>query len=177
MLDEILKTKGTSLEEYVKGAKEGLWLEFGVHTGDTINIIAQNTTNIVYGFDSFEGLPENWNCFEKGHFACEIPKVPSNVVLIKGWFEDTLPEFVKKHKKEKVAFLHVDCDLYSSTKCIFDNLKNNFQDGSIICFDELLNYKGWEDHEWKAWNEFLEETNYKWKCLGKYGEHQVAFEI
>jgi hypothetical protein len=158
---------------------DGLYLEFGVATGGTITIIANHTANRVYGFDSFIGLQEKWNGYEVGHFSCDMPKVPSNVTLIEGMFEDTLPKFMKKHKKEKVAFLHVDCDLYSSTKCVFDNLKNNFKDGSIICFDELIDYAGedWRNHEWKAWHEFLEETKYNWECLGLYGVHQVAFRI
>lgn len=179
MYQTIIQTPGTHLVDYARRAGNGLYLEFGVHAGGSITAIATNVENTVYGFDSFDGLPEAWNNLPAGHFACPLPEVPSNVVLIKGWFKDTLPSFVENHKNEKVAFLHIDCDLYSSTKCIFDNLKNNFQDGSIICFDELIDYNGddWKNHEWKAWNEFLEETGYNWECLGKYGPHQVAFRI
>jgi hypothetical protein len=179
MLQKINNTPGTNLEDYSSQAGEGLYLEFGVHKGGTLSIIAKSTNNKVYGFDSFEGLPEDWFAANnKGHFACDIPTdLPENTELVVGLFQDTLPKFVEEHKEQKVAFLHVDCDLYSSTKCIFDNLKHNFQDGSIICFDELIDYEGWENHEWKAWNEFLEETGYKWEVLGKYGTHQVAFKI
>lgn len=177
MLETINNTTGTYLEEYVKMAGQGLYMEFGVHNGGTIKKIAAATTQIIYGFDSFEGLPEAWYICPKGEFACDVPEVPNNVILIKGWFEDTLPDFVEKHKHEKIAFIHIDCDLYSSTKCVFDNFKNMFGNGTIICFDELINYEGYENHEWKAWNEFLEQTNYKWECLGKYGMNQVAFKI
>ena len=38
----------------------GLWLEFGVYRGYSVNLIAGYTKNTVYGFDSFEGLPEDW---------------------------------------------------------------------------------------------------------------------
>jgi hypothetical protein len=48
---------------YVKN--EGLWLEFGVCSGRTINLISTNTKNKVYGFDSFFGLPENWGTHQK----------------------------------------------------------------------------------------------------------------
>lgn len=178
MLQKINDTPGTNLGDYASKALEGLYLEFGVHNGGTIRIIAASTTCKVYGFDSFKGLPEKWEDLHgKGHFACETPEVPENVELVIGLFQDTLPDFVQQHKNEKVAFVHIDCDLYSSTKCIFDNLKHMFQDGSIICFDELINYTGYENHEWKAWNEFLEQTDYKWEILGKYGQHQVAFKI
>ena len=37
-----------------------LWLEFGVASGRTINYISTFTNDTVYGFDSFEGLPEKW---------------------------------------------------------------------------------------------------------------------
>lgn len=181
MLQKINETPGTDLANYTSKAPNGLYLEFGVHTGGTIKIIASSTKNKVYGFDCFEGLPEEWvGMHSKGHFACKIPEdLPENVELIVGLFNDTLPKFIEEHKDEKVAFVHVDCDLYSSTKCIFDNLKNMFQDGTIICFDELIDYgdEEWKNHEWKAWNEFLEETKYKWEVLGKYGKHQVAFKI
>jgi hypothetical protein len=177
MLEIINNTPGTSLQEYAKMAGQGLYMEFGVHNGHTIKKLAEVVTETIYGFDSFEGLPEAWHICGKGEFACDVPEVPGNVILIKGWFEDTLSDFVEKHKDKKIAFIHIDCDLYSSTKCVFDNFKNMFQDGTIICFDELINYEGWENHEWKAWNEFLEQTNYKCECLGKYGAHQVAFKI
>lgn len=179
MIRTIQNAKDSSLQQFVEKAKDGLYMEFGVHTGGTIKQIAQFTTNKVYGFDSFEGLPEDWpGMHGKGHFACDIPEdLPDNVELVVGLFQNTLPKFIKKHKKEKVAFIHIDCDLYSSTKCIFDNLKNNFQDGSVIAFDELIGYTGWEDHEYKAFNEFLEETKYRWECIGRFGLNQVGFEI
>ena len=71
-----------------------LWLEFGVASGKTINYISKFTNNKVYGFDSFEGLPENWrDGFGKGAFSRNgnLPEVNANVELIKGWFDNTLP--------------------------------------------------------------------------------------
>lgn len=156
----------------------GLIMEFGVAQGNTIKVLASKTDRTVYGFDSFEGLPESWHIHDKGHFACDIPQgLGSNVVLIKGWYEDTLKPFLEEHKNEKVALMHIDCDLYSSTKCIFDVFENNFQNGSIILFDEIIDYGGdlWEQHEFKAFNEFLERTGYSAKCIGKHGVHQAGF--
>ena len=95
-----------------------LWLEFGVATGSTINYISRFTNDKVYGFDSFEGLPEKWrDGFEKGVFNMNgnLPQVNSNVELIKGWFNKTLLNFIQTHNK-KVSFIHMDADLYSSTK-------------------------------------------------------------
>ena len=103
-----------------------LWLEFGVASGKTINYISNFTNDKVYGFDSFEGLPEKWrDGFDKSTFNRNgnLPKVNSNVKLIKGWFNDTLLNFIQKQNK-KVSFIHMDADLYSSTKYVLDILKN-----------------------------------------------------
>lgn len=123
-----------------------LWLEFGVASGKTINYISKFTNDKVYGFDSFEGLPEKWrDGFEKGAFNRNgnLPKVNKNVELIKGWFDDTIPNFIKNQNK-KVSFIHMDADLYSSTKCIFNNLKDYIDKECIIVFDELVNYPGFD---------------------------------
>jgi len=161
-------------------APEGLVMEFGVFSGSSITQLAKrNTSRTVYGFDSFEGLPEHWmSGYDAGHFACELPKVPENVVLVKGWFNETLPLFLEQNK-EQVAFIHIDCDLYSSTKTIFDNVKNRLAQNCIFVFDELVNYGNnlWREHEYKAFQEFLEETKYKYQCVGKWGHHQAAFKI
>jgi len=100
-----------------------LWLEFGVASGKTINYISKFTNDKVYGFDSFEGLPEKWrNGYDKRAFNRNgnLPRVNNNVELIKGWFNETLVNFIQTHNK-KVSFIHMDADLYSSTiyiKCI-----------------------------------------------------------
>jgi len=170
----------TSLSELVKMAGEGLYLEFGVHTGSSIRQIAAVTKNTVYGFDSFEGLPEAWNGLQSGHFSNQgrLPSVQENVKLIKGWFNVSLPEFAKEHTGN-VAFMHIDCDLYSSTKTVFDTFKDRFVDGTIIAFDEIFAYGGdlWKHHEYKAFCEFLEETGWNCDCIGVYGPHQAGFRL
>src|ERR1019366_9352955 len=78
---------------------QGLYLEFGVYSGLTINHIAKQVEQTVYGFDSFAGLPERWrDSLGAGHFKVQLlPKVMPNVTLVKGWFDQTLPEFLKTH--------------------------------------------------------------------------------
>jgi hypothetical protein len=80
--------------------KDGLFIEFGVYSGKTINFISSKIDNTIYGFDSFEGLPEDWrDGYEKGHFKMEkLPEVRENVKLIKGWFDETLPQFIQFNK-------------------------------------------------------------------------------
>lgn len=147
-----------------------LWLEFGVLTGKSINYISLFTENAMYGFDSFEGLPEKWrDGFEKGTFDLngQMPVVNKNVVLVKGWFEETLPAFIKAQSK-KVSFIHLDADLYSSTKFILNQLKEYIDTDCVIVFDELVNYEGFDGDsgELKAFYEFLTENNVSYDWIG-----------
>ena len=67
---------------------------------------------------------------------------------------------------KKVSFVHIDCDLYSSTKHVLHNLLPFMDDTCIVVFDELVNYPGYEDGELKALNEFVLENQdtikYEW---------------
>lgn len=167
---------------------DGLYIEAGVCTGKTINFIAAlNPYRTIYGFDSFEGLPEDWvrknTSMPKGTFGFknpnELPPVLHNVRLIKGWFADTMPTFAKNlHAKEVIAFLHIDSDIYSAAATVFDALQNHIVPGTIIVFDELYNYPGCEIHEWKAFQEFLRKNNFEAEYLAYNLYHeQVAVRI
>ena len=168
---------------------DGFILEMGVCTGRTINFIAAlNSEKVIYGFDSFEGMPEEWNRGDdlpipKGTFAFldnkMLPLVLHNVQLIKGLFQDTLPKFLETILGNKpISFLHVDSDIYSSAKTIFKVLAKNIVEGSIILFDDFYNYPEFHEHEFKALQEFLSENNKKAEYLA-FNENweQVAVRI
>jgi len=148
----------------------GLFLEFGVYKGDSVNRLARLKPGVHwYGFDSFIGLPEAWTLgARKGAFSIggKLPPVWSNVTLIKGFFEQTLAPFVAEHRGSKVAFLHIDCDLYSATRTIFAELGEMLQPGCIVVFDELINYAGWQDGEYKAFTEFVRTTKRSFEYIG-----------
>jgi hypothetical protein len=93
--------------------------------------------------------------------------VPGNVALYKGWFDQTLPMFVPQHDAA-AAFLHIDADLYSSTKTILDvfHAAKKIIAGTVIVFDEYFNYPGWQEHEYKAWKEFVAASGVKFEYLG-----------
>jgi len=139
---------------------EGLYLEFGVATGNTITALADalGPDRVIHGFDSFEGLPENWtgHVEQLGSFGRdgELPKVPANAILHQGLFDETVPAFAAAHEGA-VAFLHMDCDLYSSTKTVLSALGDRIVSGSVLLFDEYFNYPNWRNHEFKAWQEFV----------------------
>ena len=139
---------------------DGLFLEFGVYKGRTINHIATFTESTVHGFDSFEGIPQDWGTCPKGTFSTSgtLPYVKENVELHKGWFDQTLPVFLSS-EKGNVSFLHIDSDLYSSAKTILTLLSDRIIPGTIILFDEYFNYPGWKKHEYLAFQEFVKENN------------------
>jgi hypothetical protein len=161
---------------------KGTVLEFGVATGRTLNhfarLLPQKT---VYGFDGFVGLPEDWTSrMRKGFFArTSLPRVRKNCELWVGWFNETLPGFVKDvQQKQPVALLHVDCDLYSSTVTVLKELKKNIVPGTVIVFDEYLNYPGWQLDEFKAWQEFVKANKIKYEYIGYVSKHQkVAVRV
>jgi hypothetical protein len=73
-----------------------------------------------------------------------------------------------------IAFMHADCDLYSATACIFKELRHLIQEGTVIVFDELIHYPGYEQHEWKALSEFLQDRKLDVEYLARYGEQVVV---
>lgn len=134
----------------------GMVLEFGVANGSTIRFIAEMLpSRHIYGFDSFLGLPEPWGSCPIGTFACDPPRVPSNVTLVTGMFADTLAPFLETHS-DNVAFVHIDCDIYSSTKTVLDLLSPRIIAGTVIELDE---YWIAPEHERRAFDEWIVRTN------------------
>jgi len=173
----IQKDRLTNLNWSIKQVKvKGLFLEFGVYSGSTINFIAKRTENKVYGFDGFEGLPEDFWTYEKEYFKNKIPKVEKNVELVIGWFEDTVCKFMENHD-EKIAFVHIDCDVYSSAKTVFDNIYHKIQKGTVIVFDEFWNFPSWQEQEFKAFQEFVKKHNMEYRYLSTTRDIQVTIII
>ena len=117
--------------------------EFGVFKGRTINYFSKHLPNFkFYGFDSFIGLQTDWKGWSltKGTFNLDgiKPKVNTNVVLIDGWFDESIPLFIKQNKIDQIQFVHIDSDTYESAELIFELLGDKMKDGTIILFDEYF---------------------------------------
>jgi hypothetical protein len=159
----------------------GLCLEFGVYKGESINFFSKRCPDkIWYGFDSFEGFQEDWlgGYFGKNQFTLEgkLPSVNKNVILVKGWFKDTLPNFLLENNTN-VSFVHIDCDTYESTIEILEMLgPKRFVQNSRILFDEYISYIGWKNNEFKAWREFTKKYNVKYK-YEMFGSRQALIKI
>lgn len=129
----------------------GWAVEFGVYSGYSLAIIAAHMP--VIGFDSFEGLPEDWrDGFPKGMFDTQgIPfRIPSNAMAVKGWFEDTVPTF----PFPALGLVHIDCDLYSSTVTALEAVTPYVDIDTILVFDEFHSYPEAAHHEMKAFGEW-----------------------
>lgn len=181
-VDAIYKVHDLAISCIEPSLEEGLILEFGVFEGGTVNYIAKKLPGkSIYGFDSFEGLPECWrDGFGKGTFKTDcMPSVESNVHLRKGLFESSLPEFLSEIPQTFcIAYLHIDCDLYSSTKTIFKYLGGRIKHGTVIVFDEYFNYPGWMNGEFKAFHEYLAHSGLAYEYLTYNRMHeQVAVKI
>jgi len=169
------------LKQCINWAAKGsgnLFLEFGVATGKTINFFSKLIPNkTVYGFDWFGGLPEKWWGCPVGHFKQDtLPEVRENVELIIGKFENTLDDFAATHPGQ-IAFAHIDCDIYSATKTIFDKLGDRFQKDTVIQFDEFYNYPTFAENEMKAFLEFVDKRQLKYKYIGRTKQFQAALRI
>lgn len=158
---------------------EGLVLEFGVRFGVSIRQIAALAHQDVHGFDSFQGLPEDWHRESRGSYTTggALPEVPANVVLHAGWFEDTLPQFLELHAGP-VRFMNVDCDLYSSTTTVLELLADRIGPGTVIVFDEYLGYEHWREDEFKAFQEAVVRHGWTYVLLCfSVSTKQVAVRI
>ena len=166
-------TRGTIWEyaqtQALKNDVSPVWAEFGVFVGISARywLTALPENGKLYLFDSFEGLPEAWRHLPAGHFS--VPEVPvfddSRAIIKKGWFKDTLP------LDELLGFVHIDSDLYSSCKTVLENI--NVAKGTIILFDELFGYEGWEDDEYRA----LMEWDVPFKFIARDAKSRVAIEV
>lgn len=155
--------------------KDYYYLEFGVWKGESANLFSKYVKKL-YAFDGFEGLKEDWSgtSFGKGSLNLnkQIPKLNSNVEPIVGWVQDTLDDFLKKHNP-KVNFVHLDMDTYGSTKFTLEKLKPYLVKNAIIIFDELYNFIGWENGEYKALTEVFQKNEYQYKAFNVNGCNSV----
>jgi hypothetical protein len=57
---------------------------------------------------------------------------------------------------------------------VLNNVKDYLDTECIVIFDELVNYEAWDgpNGEWRAFNEFLEETKIRYEYIGVWEQHQ-----
>jgi hypothetical protein len=156
------------LEHCLDVARPGDALEFGVYIGTSLRMMIEHRTRRrCYGFDSFLGLPEAWEDIDfhvkPGHFGMGgTPPEVKGARFVVGWFNESLPPWVADRKPDDVVgFVHVDCDLYSSTMTVLRELGPHLV-GAVVMFDEFFMVPRWRQDEWKA----LVDSGLRYEWLG-----------
>jgi hypothetical protein len=139
--------------------RPGVGLEFGVWRGASLRHMARRCSGRqFYGFDSFRGLPADGRPDWQIDFALEWPPpVPRNCRLVAGWFADTIPAFLAE-TRGPIGLVAIDCDVYSSARTALFGLGDRLLPGTVLYFDELINYDTFLWNEMRALFEFLEAS-------------------
>jgi hypothetical protein len=194
------KSKGLDRKRHLLQAMpyaemSGHVMEFGVYRGKTMQHISQHFHNqTCWGFDSFVGLPEPWyistgpnaKTHPAGKFDMrqepEQPRFRHNVRLVSGWFQDSLPPWLEQNPGA-IRFLHVDCDLYSSTRTVLDLLNPRIEPGTVIVFDEMYpwadpqDYDLWAQGEYRALAEWIDQHDRSFRTLLRSGHQQCSIIV
>ncbi len=186
------------ITEKIGHTQKGDYLEFGVSHGSSLScmhrVLKELKLNDVrlFGFDSFEGMPESaanedGGEWKPGQFASPIEFTTklltdrgvdwSRTFLIKGWFNETLtPETVRKHSITKASVIMIDCDIYSSSKTALNFCIPFIKDLAVVFFDDWKDDKDFG--EYKAFEEFLKENpQFKSEPFGDYAPTGKIFVV
>lgn len=170
-------------DAYQLDKKELVYLEFGVASGNSFFWWLKKNSHpdsVFRGFDTFEGLPEDWGGFKKGAMAFSLGEVSSDdprAGFEKGIFQHSLHPFIENHKellRTKPKLIHLDADLFSSTIFVLSQLYPYINKGDIILFDEF----NVANHEFFAWKIFTESFYVKMRPIGGVNNfYQTAFIV
>jgi hypothetical protein len=161
-------------------APTNTWAEFGV--GSALNttkvlrdVLAANGN--LFLFDSWEGIPDPWALSDTfieptgswkfpSSVGARLQRVDNRLVMTDGWFKDTLPFSFP----EQLGLINIDCDVYSSTRDVLFGVNEFINCGTVIIFDELIGYKNYRDHEYRAMCEWMEETGRRleWRAKERF---------
>jgi len=167
---EIQKYVVTLLKNNSGNLQKPALLEFGVFKGTSLKYFSRNLKNFsCFGFDSFEGLQSNFggmNAQLLFKLNGVTPKfMPRNATIVKGVIEDNIEDFISKTDLN-IRFIHLDLDVYSSTKFVLSGLKAKLGKGTLILFDEMFGNPFWEKGEFLALSEIFMESEFEWIGFG-----------
>ncbi|GLE50759.1 class I SAM-dependent methyltransferase [Mycobacterium montefiorense] len=177
LLSEASNLAGPSL-----GGSDELILDLGVWIGWSTRLISDASDRMVYGFDSFEGLVEDWkledHVVKRGTFSLTDPfaqrfmhdtgvtfheglpdALGRKVQFVKGSTYDTLAPFLADRPNAPIRLFHMDLDTYESCLHGLETCKEHFVPGSILVFDEYLVTNG----EMRAFFEFQNRYELEWQ--------------
>ena len=138
--------------------------EFGVWMGDSFKYIVPHFSG-GFGFDSFQGLPEDWGVVPRGTYSSRgrVPDI-ENAKFIVGEFAASLPKFFDG-SQPMAGLMNFDADLYSSTITALSNARPVIDRRTTLVFNEFIVNNNWEQDEFKALNEFCEANNFTYEVV------------
>jgi Methyltransferase domain len=160
-----------------------LLLDLGVWIGWSTRLISDACDRTVYGFDTFEGLVEDWQVddqtvVKRGAFSLSDPfaqrfirdtgvslhdglpaALGRKVQFIRGSTYETLAPFLADRPAAPIRLFHMDLDTYESCLHALETCKDHFIEGSILVFDEYLVTNG----EMRAFYEFQSQYELEWR--------------
>jgi len=133
----------------IQADTEITYYEFGVYNGDSLKWWGERNTNpasTFYGFDSFEGLPEDWTPGRAvaGTYKTKpgvLDNLDSRISLVPGWFNKSVPSFFSDHRVPDSSFkvIMFDADLFSSTVAAMAGVIMNISStDQLWIFDEFV---------------------------------------
>lgn len=156
------------------------YLEFGVWKGESLRWWIENNrdpASSFFGFDSFEGLPVNWEGMPRGSFSVDgaLPEIDDpRCRLVKGLFQDTLPPWLSGRELSRRLVVNLDADLYGSTLLAMIQLMPRMKPGDVLIFDEFHSYM----HEFRALQDALDAYPMRVAAIGRSGGWgQVALKV
>jgi hypothetical protein len=165
----------THVAEAIIGNVPITFLEFGVYEGASLQTwtrLNRDKDSEFIGFDSFEGLPEDWvnvnQTFARGTFSTggELPALEDKRIrFAKGWFQDTLPPFLSRFTTDKQIVVHCDADIYASTLFVLCQLDTLMGPGTIVIFDDFSSML----HDFRAWDDYTRSFGRHYEVLGAAG--------
>ena len=156
------------------------YLEFGVAGGVSFKWWLSHNTNVdskFYGFDTFDGLPEDFGPYKKGTFSSnfQIPVInDTRGQFYSGLFQQTLPTFLKNFDNKNPTVLMLDADLYSATLFTLASFAPFLKKGDIILFDEFVV----PTHEFMAYENFIKAWYFELELIAAANNYYfVAFKV
>lgn len=70
---------------------------------------------------------------------------------------------------DQVTYVHIDCDLYQGAIQALTLLTPRIRRGTVLLFDDLINYNRYREHEMRALWEWLASTGHRLRVIGAKG--------
>lgn len=191
---------------YHSGVATGTYLEFGVFNGDSLwdaHTALRGFISHYVGFDSFAGLPTldeqdaaaatlmpSWDYgtvrggSRQQVFNQLVTKgVPRDQLIFhEGYYEESLPK-IDRQQLAALGPCHVcmvDCDLYSSSKVVFDFVEPLLTEGTWLLLDDYFCYRGSPKYgQRRAFDEWLKVSRWgvtEWGGFRGWGKAFLVYE-